>query len=221
MLKYPCLVLDHDDTVVQSELTVNFPYFLITLKAMRPGQTITAEEYADGCFRLGFADMCRQRFQFSEQEVLEEYLGWKEYVKTHIPAPFPGIDRIIRRQKELGGKIFVVSHSCNENITRDYRGNFGILPDEIFGWDLPEEKRKPSDYALTTIMEKYGFSPREMLVVDDMLLGCTMARKQKVPVAFAAWGRQNCPRILREMRQACDYSFDTPRQLEAFLFEEK
>lgn len=220
MLKYPCLVLDHDDTVVQSELTVNFPYFLTTLKAMRPGQTVTPEEYADGCFRLGFANMCRQRFHFSEQEVLEEYLGWKEYVKTHIPAPFPGVDRIIRRQKESGGKIFVVSHSCNENITRDYREDFGILPDEIFGWDLPEEKRKPSDYALTAIMEKYGFASWEMLMVDDMLLGCTMARKQNVPVAFAAWGRQNCPGILREMREVCDYSFDTPAQLEAFLFAE-
>ena len=29
MLKYPCLVLDHDDTVVQSEATVNYPYFVI------------------------------------------------------------------------------------------------------------------------------------------------------------------------------------------------
>ena len=28
MLKYPCLVLDHDDTVVQSEATVNYPFFL-------------------------------------------------------------------------------------------------------------------------------------------------------------------------------------------------
>ena len=27
MLKYPCLVLDHDDTVVQSEATVNYPFF--------------------------------------------------------------------------------------------------------------------------------------------------------------------------------------------------
>ncbi len=220
MLKYPCLVLDHDDTVVQSELTVNFPYLLMTLKTIRPGMTITPEKYADGCFRLGFADMCRQNFGFTEQELLDEYLGWKEYIKTHIPAPFPGIGNIIRRQKALGGKLFVVSHSCNENITRDYEKNFGILPDGIFGWDLPEALRKPSDYALKTIMEQYGFAPREMLVVDDMLLGCTMAKKQHVPVAFAAWGRQGCPGILQEMRQACDFSFDTTRQLENFLFDE-
>lgn len=218
MLKYPCLVLDHDDTVVQSELTVNFPYFLLTLDSFRPGATISAEEYADGCYRMGFANMCRQRFSFTEQEILEEYMGWKEYIKTHIPDPFPGIGDVIRKQKALGGKVCVVSHSCNENITRDYSRNFGILPDEIFGWDLPEELRKPNDYALKALMDKYGFSPREMLVVDDMKLAYTMAKKQQVPIAFAAWGRKNCPAICEEMCRICDFSFDTPQEFGNFLF---
>ena len=31
MLKYPCLVLDHDDTVVASEATVNYPCFVEVL----------------------------------------------------------------------------------------------------------------------------------------------------------------------------------------------
>ena len=139
MLKYPCLILDHDDTVVQSELTVNLPYFQMTLASFRPGSTITEAEYADGCNRLGFAEFCRQRFGFTEEELVAEYLGWKGYIKTHIPAPYPGIDAVIRRQKALGGRIFVVSHSARENISRDYAKNFGILPDEIYGWDLPEE----------------------------------------------------------------------------------
>ena len=188
------------------------------LDSFRPGATISAEEYADGCYRMGFANMCRQRFSFTEQEILEEYMGWKEYIKTHIPDPFPGIGDVIRKQKALGGKVCVVSHSCNENITRDYSRNFGILPDDIFGWDLPEELRKPNDYALKAIMDKYGFSPREMLVVDDMKLAYTMAKKQQVPIAFAAWGRKNCPAICEEMRRICDFSFDTPQEFGNFLF---
>ena len=99
MLKYPCLVLDHDDTVVQSEATVNFPYFVYILDQFRPGTTITLEEYVEGCCHLGFADMCRKWYGFTEQELVEEYKGWQEYIKSHIPAPFPGIERIIRRQK--------------------------------------------------------------------------------------------------------------------------
>ena len=207
MLKYPCLVLDHDDTVVQSELTVNFPYFLLTLDSFRPGATISAEEYADGCYRMGFANMCRQRFSFTEQEILEEYTGWKEYIKTHIPDPFPGIGDVIRKQKALGGKVCVVSHSCNENITRDYSRNFGILPDDIFGWDLPEEKRKPSTWPIQQIRAKYGFALEQMLVVDDMKLGWSMAHPLGVQVAFAAWGRADCPELSEEMRRLCNFSF--------------
>ena len=89
MLKYPCLVLDHDDTVVQSETTINYPYFCYILDQFRPGATITLAEYIHGCFHLGFAEMCRQKYAFTEQELKEEYLGWKDYIRTHIPPPYP------------------------------------------------------------------------------------------------------------------------------------
>ena len=87
MLKYPCLVLDHDDTVVQSETTINYPFFCYILDQFRPGATITLDEYVSGCFSPGFVDMCRQRFQFTDQELVDEYNGWMEYVKTHIFEP--------------------------------------------------------------------------------------------------------------------------------------
>ena len=148
MLKYPCLVLDHDDTVVQSETTINYPYFCYILDQFRPGQTITLEEYTNGCFHPGFADMCRQRYQFTEQELRDEYQGWMGYVMTHTPDPFPGIRELILRYKEAGGIICVVSHSSEINITRDYQTHFGLLPDDIFGWDLPEHQRNLRRYFL-------------------------------------------------------------------------
>ena len=219
MLRYPILVLDHDDTVVQSEQCVNYPYFQYILDQLRPGTKITLGEYAEGCFHLGFADMCRTRYGFKEQEILDEYEGWKVYIQDHIPDPFPGIERVIHRQKALGGKICVVSHSCEENITRDYQTHFGILPDDIYGWDLPEEQRKPSTYPLECIMEKYNLSPEELLVVDDMKPAWEMASSAGVSIAFAAWGRQEYPNILQEMRKLCDFSFDSPDGLEKFLFD--
>lgn len=220
MLKYPCLVLDHDDTVVQSEATVNYPYFCYILDQFRPGTKITLQEYNEGCFHLGFADMCRQWYGFTEQELVDEYLGWKKYIEHHIPAPYPGIERIIRRQKENGGLICVVSHSCNQNITRDYTTHFGILPDEIYGWDLPEEKRKPSTYPLEQIMAKYSLSPTQLLVVDDMKPAWEMASKVGAPIAFAGWSRKDCPEITAEMTRLCDYTFDSTQTLEHFLFDE-
>lgn len=219
MLKYPCLVLDHDDTVVQSEATVNYPYFCYILDQFRPGTTISLEQYVYGCFHTGFSQMCREWFGFTEQELVDEYKGWQEYIKDHIPAPFPGIERIIRRQKELGGRICVVSHSCNENITRDYRTHFGILPDKIFGWDYPEELRKPSPYPLEQIMKLYNLKPQELLVVDDMKPAWEMSRKAGVPIAYAGWARDDSSEIAVEMTRLCDFSFSSPEKLENFLFD--
>lgn len=219
MLKYPCLVLDHDDTVVQSEATVNYPFFVYILDQFRPGTTITLEEYVHGCCHLGFADMCRKWYGFTEQELVDEYKGWQEYIKHHIPAPFPGIGDIIRRQKEEGGMVCVVSHSSDINILRDYRHHFGMEPDAIYSWDLPEEKRKPGTYALDNIMEKYGFTPDQLLVVDDMKPAYEMASRAGVAICFAAWGQEDYPEIAEEMRRLCDYSFNSTKELEQFLFE--
>ena len=99
--------------------------------------------------------MCQHLFQFTDRELAEEYKSWKAYIKTHIPAPYPGIGEIIRRQKDAGGLICVVSHSGAETISRDYATHFGIQPDRIYGWDLPEEQRKPNPYPLVDIMERY------------------------------------------------------------------
>ena len=219
MLKYPCLVLDHDDTVVQSETTINYPFFCYILDQFRPGATITLEEYTRGCFSPGFADMCRQRYQFTEQELADEYKGWMDYVRTHIPAPYPGIETIIRRQKEAGGMLFVVSHSSEENITRDYQTHFGILPDGIYGWDYPEHQRKPNPFPLEDIMQRFDLKPEDLLVVDDMKLAWMMADPLNVDIAFAAWGKQEFPELSREMREICDFSFDSAKELEKFLFD--
>ena len=219
MLKYPCLVLDHDDTVVQSEATVNYPYFVYILDQFRPGTTITLEEYVHGCCHLGFADMCRKWYGFTEQELVDEYKGWQSYIMDHVPAPFPGMGDVIRRQKELGGVVCVVSHSSDRNILRDYRQHFGIEPDAIYSWDLPEDKRKPSTYALDDIMARYHFTPEQLLVVDDMKPAYEMASKAGVPIVFAAWGRRDYPEIAAEMRRLCNYSFETTEKLYNFLFD--
>ncbi len=219
MLKYPCLVLDHDDTVVQSEKTIGYPYFCTVLDKFRPGQKISLKDYVHACHNLGFAEMCRQKWQFTQQELDEEYRGWQQYIRTHIPAPCPGIRRVIRRQKEEGGLICVVSHSAVENITRDYRVHFGLQPDAIYGWDYPEELRKPNPFPLEDIMGRYDLRVEDLLVVDDMKLAWRMAHPLGVQVAFAAWSKADFPELSGEMRSLCDFTFDDPQELEAFLFE--
>ena len=163
--------------------------------------------------------MCRQRFAFTDEELLTEYTAWKEHIRHHIPDPYPGIGALLQKYRAAGGRICVVSQSAQENILRDYKTHFGIEPDEIFGWDLEPEHRKPNPWAIYRIMEKYGFSPAQLLVVDDMKPAVEMARASGVEIAFAGWGRQAYPHIQKEMSSLCDYSFSTVDELSSFLFQ--
>ena len=219
MLKYKCLVLDHDDTVVQSEATVNYPCFCRYLETYRPGQTISLADYVGDCNKMTFVDMCKTRFGMTDEELELEYLFWKAYAKEHMPDPFPGIGQLLHKYRNAGGLICVSSMSAHDTILRDYHTHFSLEPDAIFGWDIPEEYRKPHPYGLLEIRKRYGLRPEEILVVDDMKLAWKMARPLNVPIAFAAWGKTDFPELAQEMRQLCDYSFDSTESLYNFLFD--
>ena len=220
MLKYKCLVLDHDDTVVQSMKTLSYPFFLLELEQFRPGAEITLEDYILECHRIGFSELCRQRFHFTDDEMKQEHAQWMQYIMENIPDPYPGIEKIIHRQKEEGGLLCVVSHSHADNISRDYQRHFGILPDEIYGWELLPYQRKPNPWPLQDIMSRYGLNPEEILVVDDMKLACMMADPLGIQVCYAGWSGMGVQSLTDEMKSLCQLSFDTIEQLYQYLFEE-
>lgn len=217
-MKYKCIVLDHDDTVVQTEKTIGFPYFRDYIERIRPGMTLTFQEYVRDCNNMVFADMCRSRWNMTEEELSEEYLGWKAYSRVNVPAVCEGIGDVIRRQKEAGGIVCVSSLSTREIIERDFMHHFGFLPDAIYDYDLPAHQRKPNPYALEQIMADFSLTLEDILMVDDMKLGWAMANALGIDTAFAGWSKRDFPELSREMRALCSYSFDTPRDLDNFLF---
>ena len=219
MLKYKCLVMDHDDTVVQSERTLGYPYFIEFLSRVRSGVTLDFDEYVRGCYEMPFPDMCRAKWNFTDEELQLEWEGWKEYLRTHIPAPCQGIEEVLLRQKDEGGLVCVVSLSGESVILRDYRALFDMEPDAVYGWDLPREKKKPNVYALQDIMARFELKPSDILIVDDAKLAWKMADDAGIEIAFAAWSKVDFPELTLEMRSLCDYSFDSPEALGKFLFE--
>ena len=132
--------------------------------------------------------------------------------------PYPGIEAIIRRQKEEGGLICVVSHSHVDNILRDYKAHFDLIPDAIYGWELAPHQRKPNPWPLQDIMEKFDLKPEEILVVDDMKLACQMAEPLGVDVCYAGWSGMGIEEVSREMESICTYSFDSLEEFGKFLF---
>ena len=218
MLKYRCLVLDHDDTVVQSMKTMSYPYFLYGLSIFRPGETISFADYVRDCHHYGFVELCRMHYNYTPEELKQEHDMWMDYVLSHTPDPYPGIGDVLHRIKKEGGLICVVSHSREDNIRRDYRAHFGFDPDAIYGFERPEEQRKPNPYPLQDIMARYNLSADEILVVDDMKLSCKMAEPLGIKVAYAGWNGLDVPEVDAEMAAICDFHFKTVSDFEEFLF---
>jgi hypothetical protein len=52
-----------------------------------------------------------------------------------------------------------------------------------------------------------------------MKLAWKMAHPLGVPIAFAAWGKEEFPELSKEMRRLCDFTFESPEKLEEFLFK--
>ena len=142
-MRFKCLVMDHDDTTVNSTATIHFPSFLAYLKLVRPEASYTLEEYFRKNFDPGIMALFTGELGFSEEEIEGEFRFWQDWVRTRIPVAYPGIREILQRHKEAGGRIAVVSHSMRENIERDYRENDLPEPDVILGGGAPPRPPSP------------------------------------------------------------------------------
>ena len=97
-----------------------------------------------------------------------------------LQGPLPAVPEEGRRRGAVQFRGYFSSllgtfEAARENILRDYRLHFGLEPDQIFDWDLGEDRRKPSPYALQEIMRLYDLRPDELLMVDDLKPGYDMA----------------------------------------------
>ena len=217
-MKTPCLIVDHDDTVVNSTATVHYPCFVEYTRIYHPEYRCTLEDYFLKNFDPGVVAFFRDEVGMSEAQMLQEQTYWNAYVQNHVPQAYPGMAEILWEQKRRGGRLCVVSHSYRDNILRDYRENGLPEPDAVYGWECPPERRKPNPWPLEHIMADFGLEPGELLMLDDLKPGYDMARACGVPFAAAGWAN-DIPQIEGFMRKNCDYYFKTVPELGAWLFE--
>ena len=211
-----CLVLDHDDTVVNSTATIHYPAFNAYMALHHPDISMTLDEYFAYNFHPGVIGLFHDICGMSQEEMKEEELFWHAYVKDHIPGVYPGIRDILLQFKERGGYICVVSHSFSNYIRRDYAFNGLPEPDLVYGWDMEPALRKPDPYAVLDIEQKLQLQPEQLLVVDDLKPGYDMAKAAKVPFAASGWAN-DVPEIENFMRSNCEVYCKTVADFARYL----
>ena len=217
-MKYKCLILDHDDTVVKSTPDIHYPSFLEALKVLRPDcSNLSLEEFVLKCFNPGFSELSKDILKFNNEEQEYQYKIWTNYTKANIPNFYDGFKELINDFKEKGGIICVSSHSESDRIKRDYMINCGIEPDKIFGWDIDEDKRKPNPYSITETMRLFNLNKKDILVVDDLKPGLDMAREGGVDFASAGWSHL-IPEIIEFMKENSNYYFKDVKELRNLIF---
>ena len=207
-MRYKCLVLDHDDTAVDSTPAIHYPAHLEIMRKLRPeAEPVSLAGWMMKNFNPGIMEFLVGELEFTQAELDEEYRIWRTYTKTITPRFFPGFVEALRDFRLAGGKIAVVSHS-EPDIIRTHYGTQGMSPDLVFGWTYDEAKRKPNPWPVLKIIEILKLDPRELLAVDDLKPGVVMAHNAGISVGAAGWSHK-IEAIERYMRRNCQVFFES------------
>jgi phosphoglycolate phosphatase/pyrophosphatase PpaX len=191
-VRYRCILIDHDDTAVDSTEAVHYPAHLEALRELRPGRTLpTKEQWLLYNFH-GIMDYLVQELDLAPTELAREMEIWRNWTGSHVAPFFPGFLDLLTDYRRHGGLVAVISHSEAGDIERHYRaaGEPLFVPDLIFGWEQDAGRRKPSPWPVQQALARFDCPAAEALVVDDLKPGVLMARAAGVDFAAAGWSHR-------------------------------
>jgi len=219
-MKYKCLLIDHDDTTVNSSPSIHYRAHLEQMRRMgRSAESLTLEDWFRINYNPGFAAYMDTVLQLSDTEKELCYRIWRQYTTQMMPPFFEGILSLLKQLKDNGGKFIVVSHSESDIIRNHYeRQNEvpGLMPDRIIGWTGDTEKNKPSPYPVYNAMEEYDLAKEEILVIDDLKPGIAMAENAGVDSAGAGWSHR-VPELQQDITESATFYFESVEQLSSLV----
>lgn len=222
-MKYSCILLDHDDTTVDSTPSIHYPSHREQMKRLgREEQILSLEEFFLINFEPGLTSYFNDVLKLSKDELALCYDVWREFTTTRTPEFYPGILAMLNRYQELGGIIVVVSHSEADVIRHHYEKQEifpGFMPQRIIGWDGVVEKHKPHPWPVLDVMREYELEQRDILVVDDLKPGILMAHRAGVDSAAVTWSHGH-PVIRKGLAEMASYELNSLKEFESLLFSE-
>lgn len=219
-LRYRCLILDHDDTAVDSSASIHHPAHIEAMRVLRPGEPVVdLQGWMLKNFDPGIMSYLSDELGLTPDEFQVEYRIWREFTTAGNPAFYPGFIEALREYKQKGGMVSVVSHSESDIILRHYQnGGDSVRPDLVFGWEAEEHKRKPNPWPVEKTLQELDLEPEQALIVDDLKPGVLMSRATEVPIAASGWAHR-IPEIEQYMRASCLAFLETVDDFRNFILQ--
>ena len=219
-MRYRCLILDHDDTAVDSTREIHHPAHVRSMELIRPDhRTVSVEEWFVKNCDPGIMGYLVDELGMTEEELDVSFRVWREATADAIPHFYPGFLEALAAYRSEGGLIAVASHSEEHVIRAHYRaaGNGQpLMPDLVFGWEAGEEERKPHPFPVHETLRRLELEPRDVLVVDDLKPGIEMAAAAGVDAAAVGWSHDLS--VIRDyLDERCVARFDTVSQFAEFI----
>jgi beta-phosphoglucomutase-like phosphatase (HAD superfamily) len=207
---------------VDSTRRVHYPAHLRVMEVLRPGsEPIALDDWFRKNFHPGILSFMVDELQLTPEELRREHEIWREFTSGVVPEFYPGFLDALAAYQAQNGTVVVVSHSEEHVIRSHYEAaadGHRVMPDLVFGWDLPPERRKPSPYPVLETMRRFGLTTADVLVVDDLKPGIDMALAAGVDAAAACWGH-NIPEIREFMARTCVATFATVAEFAEFILK--
>ncbi len=212
VVKLKCILIDHDDTSVDSTPQIHHPAHLEQMRRLgRHEESKSLEDWFRMNYDPGIHHYLGEVLKLSPREEKICYGVWRSFTAKTDPPFFPGIVELLSDFTDSGGIVAVVSHSEADIISDHYERQMvipGFRPHEIFGWNGDPSRNKPSVWPVEEIRRRHRLDSGEMLMIDDLRPGIEMARNAGVRSLGAGWSH-DIGEIHDMLRREADLFFDS------------
>ena len=147
------------------------------------------------------------------EDVLKAHIAYYEEHCTDQTAPYSGILPAMKRLKEAGVKMAIVSNKGDGAVRELSRRFFDDLVETAVG-EREGIRRKPAPDTVLEAMRLLDAEPEETLYVGDSEVDYETARAAHIPCALVTWGFRD-----REQLEALgpEYLISRPEELEEII----
>jgi len=199
--KYKLYVFDFDGTLIdtRTDIARTFQVFLGEFGYPEPSLDEVRSAIGGGA-KQAIAKLC----DMSESDIdknLDRFLELYAQLCADNTTIYEGGEELVRRLKSEGALLAVITMKAKiptMNIIKKHK--LESLFDDVISYD-DVEKRKPDPQSMNLLLEKYGLSPGDALMIGDTVVDLRFAKAAGVDAVAMTYGYGKTDEVLAEKPQ--------------------